>query len=159
MTEFPNNEAAAVRTGDFMTPPLVTERTHRREIRHRKRKKHSQPSWSPCICKSPLKQQQNGYSAQWHVEHLPRRTMHWTSPSTFERIEIMLSSSLTTVKTSITERNLGNWQILNNIFLNNQQVGEEITGKNRKCLEITEIETKHTRIYRMQLKQCLEGKV
>lgn len=51
---------------------------------------------------------------------------------------------------------LTNMQELSNTFLNNQVVKEEITKEIRKYLGKLKVNIQHTKMYEIQLKQCLE---
>ena len=91
-----------------------------------------------------IQMQKNTPSSQVHMEHSPGYTKSWATNQTsvnLRKLKSYQASSLTTrietrqqLQEKKTVRNTNTWR-LNNTFLNNQQVTEEIKRKIKKFLE------------------------
>ena len=102
--------------------------------------------------------QKNTPSSQVHMEHSPGQTTSWVTNQTSVKTEIVSSIfSNNAMRLDInykkkTVRNTNTWT-LNNMFLNNQQVTEEIKREIKKFLETNDNENRQLKTYGMQQKQ------
>ena len=111
--------------------------------------------------------QKNTPSSQVHMEHSPgidHILVHKSNLSKFKKTEILSSifSNHNTMRLVInykkkTVRNTNTWR-LNNTFLNNQQVSEEIKREVRKFLETNDNENTATKNLWDAAKAILRGK-
>ena len=110
----------------------------------------------------------SGYTpSQVYVEHSPRQTTSWVTNQTsvnLRKLKSYQASSPTTTlcdQTLITRkktlRNTNTWRF-NNIFLNNQQITEEIKREIKKILETNDNENMTTQNIRNEAKAVLRGK-
>ena len=102
-----------------------------------------------------IQMQKNTPSSQVPMEHFPGQSTSWvtnqTSVDLRKLISYQASSQTTTLRDQIsitrrkkkTVRNTNTWR-LNNTFLNNQQVTEEIQKETKKFLETNDNENKTT---------------
>ena len=104
--------------------------------------------------------QKNTPFSQMHIEHFPGYTIlgHKSSLSEFKKIEIVSSifSNHNTMRLDINykekmARNTNIWR-LNNMFLNSQQLTEEIKREILKILESND-KTQQLKTYEIQQKQ------
>ena len=97
-----------------------------------------------------IQMQKNTPSSQVHMEHSPGQTTSWViyqTPVNLRKLKSYQASFLTTIlcdemrffHKEKTVRNTNTWR-LNNTFLNNQQVTEEIKREIKKLLEINDNE-------------------
>ena len=105
--------------------------------------------------------QKNTPSSQVHMEHSIDHILgHKSNLSKFKKTEVVsrIFSDHNAMRLDInykkkkTVRNTNTW-ILNNTFLNNQQVTEEIKMEIKKCLEINENVNRTTQNLELQQKQ------
>ena len=123
--------------------------------------------WISLISSGHSIQMKNTPSSQMHMEHSPGQTTSWVTNQTsvnLRKLKSYQTSSLTTMlrdQISITRkktvRNTNTWR-LNNTFLNNQQVTEEIKREIKKFLETNDNENLTTQSLWDAAKAVLRGK-
>ena len=114
-----------------------------------------------------IQMQKNTPSSQVHVEHSPGQITSWVTNQTsvnLRKLKSYQASSPTTMlrdQISITRkktvRNTNTWR-LNNTFLNNQQVTEEIKREMKKFLETNDNENLTNQNLQDAAKAVLRGK-
>ena len=114
-----------------------------------------------------IQMQKNAPSSHVHIEHSPGQTTSWVTNQTsvnLRKLKLYQASSPTTVLWKLdinykkkTIRNTNTWR-LNNTFLNNQQVTEEIKKEIKKLLETKYNENTTTQNLWDAAKAVLRGK-
>ena len=112
-----------------------------------------------------IQMQKNTPSSQVYMEHSPGQTISWVKNQTsvnLRKLKLYHASSLTTMRLDInykkkTVKNTNTWR-LNNTFINNQQVTEEIKKEIKKFLETNDNENMTTHNLWDTAKAVLRGK-
>ena len=114
-----------------------------------------------------IQMQKNTHSSQVHMEYSPEHTTSWDTNQTsvnLRKLKLYQASSPTTTlldQISITRKknckNTNTWR-LNNMFLNNQQVTEEVKREIKQFLETNDNENMTTQNLWGAAKAVLRGK-
>ena len=110
-----------------------------------------------------IQMQKNTPSSQVHMEHSPGQTTSWVTNQTSVKTEIVssiFSNNAMRLDINYKKKNIkctNTWK-LNNTFLNNQQVTEEIKREIRKFLETNDNENMITQNLWDAAKAVLRGK-
>ena len=154
-------DSNTIRVGNFNTPLTSMDRSSKQKINKETQVlNYTLDEISLISSGHSIQMQKNTPSSQVHMEHSPGQNTSWVTNKTsvnLRKLKLYQASSPTTMLQRLdinykkkTVKNTNTWR-LNNTFLKNQQVTEEIKREN--FLETNDNENTITQTYGMQQKQ------